>query len=254
MICIQAQGGCQMCLSVVKLDHSGKLFWDTPSWLSAWVSAFWAWRMDLNKGVPTLFAYCEKLIRKIFFKFKQGTCPWMAFAWIFFGIFSDFFLGRSVGQIIYREYIVFRGSNISCSLAWGKTEVAKIGRGLYSVFVYLPKTTELTKQTLIVAFELYSDDVANEAVRFKQCVNTINTFGRKSRSGCSLSQLKTSLKTFLFTSAFYLDSLEDLRFFPLIDCWCLCVADLSARARVTDRRRDRGRGGETEWEKGLCNI
>ena len=25
--------------------------------------------------------------------------------------------GGSVGQIIYREYIVFRGSNISCSLA-----------------------------------------------------------------------------------------------------------------------------------------
>ena len=90
---IQAQGGCQMCLSAVKLDHSGELFWDTPSWLSAWVSVFWAWRMDLNKGVPTLFAYCEKLIWKIFFKFKQGTCPWMAFAWNFFGIFLIFFRG-----------------------------------------------------------------------------------------------------------------------------------------------------------------
>ena len=57
---IQAQVGCQMCLSAVKLDHSGELFWDTPSWLSAWVSVFWAWRMDVNKGVPTFFAYCEK--------------------------------------------------------------------------------------------------------------------------------------------------------------------------------------------------
>ena len=72
--------------------------------------------MDLNKGVPTLFAYCERLIWKIFFKFKQGTCPSMAFAWIFFGIFM-IFVGGSVGQIIYREYTVFRGSNISCSLA-----------------------------------------------------------------------------------------------------------------------------------------
>ena len=72
--------------------------------------------MDLNKAVPTLFAYCEKLIWKIFLKFKQGTCPWMAFAWNFFGIFM-IFLGGSVGQIIYREYIVFRGSNISCSPA-----------------------------------------------------------------------------------------------------------------------------------------
>ena len=49
--------------------------------------------MDLNKGVPTLFAYCEKLIWKMFFKFKQGTCPWMAFAWNFFGIFLIFFRG-----------------------------------------------------------------------------------------------------------------------------------------------------------------
>ena len=26
-----SQGGCQMCLTAVKLDHSGELFWDTPS-------------------------------------------------------------------------------------------------------------------------------------------------------------------------------------------------------------------------------
>ena len=73
--------------------------------------------MDLNKGVPTLFAYCEKLIWTIFFKFNQGTCPWMAFAWIFFFVIFLIFLGVCGGQIIYREYVVFRGSNVSCSLA-----------------------------------------------------------------------------------------------------------------------------------------
>ena len=72
--------------------------------------------MDLNKGVSTLFAYCEKLIKKFFFKFNQGTCPWVAFAWNFVRIFQIFLKG-SVGHIIYREYIVFRASNISCSLA-----------------------------------------------------------------------------------------------------------------------------------------
>ena len=113
-----------MCLSAVKLDHSGELFWDTPSWLSAWVSVFWAWRMDLNKGVPTLFAYCEKLIWNFSFKFNQGMCPWTAFAWNFFWIFLIFLRG-SVGPIIYREYIVFQGSNISCSLATS-TECSKI--------------------------------------------------------------------------------------------------------------------------------
>ena len=72
--------------------------------------------MDLNKGVPTLFAYCEKLIWKIFFTFKQGTYPWMAFAWNFFRDFYDFFRGVCGANHIW-EYIVFRGSNISCSLA-----------------------------------------------------------------------------------------------------------------------------------------
>ena len=107
-------------LLAVKLDHSGELFLDTPSRLSAWVSVFWAWHMDLNKGVPTLFAYCEKLIRKFFFKFSQGTCPCMHFALIFLGLFFFFWGGwggGSVGKIIYREYIVFRGWNIFCRLA-----------------------------------------------------------------------------------------------------------------------------------------
>ena len=85
---IQAQGGCQMCLSAVKLDQSGELFWDTPGWLSAWVSVFWAWRRDLNKGVPTLFAYCEKLIWKFFFKFYQDR----ALGWPLHGFFFRIFL------------------------------------------------------------------------------------------------------------------------------------------------------------------
>ena len=109
--------------------------------------------MDLNKGVPTLFAYCEKLIWKIFFKFKQGTCPWMAFAWNFFGIFM-IFLGGSVGQIIYREYIVFRGSNISCSLATMSVLVLSpffLKLGLSSVSkAGLQLTTSLPDQVKIV--------------------------------------------------------------------------------------------------------
>ena len=45
------------------------------------------------KGVPTLFAYCEKPVWKFFFKFNQGTCPQMAFAWDFFPDFFYFFEG-----------------------------------------------------------------------------------------------------------------------------------------------------------------
>ena len=53
---------------------------------------------DLNKGVPTLFAYCEKIIWNFFFKFTQGTCLCMAFAWIFFLIFLTFFEGGLWGK------------------------------------------------------------------------------------------------------------------------------------------------------------
>ena len=53
-----------------------------------WVHAvFWAWRMDLNKGVPTLFAYCEKTDLDFFFKFNQGG----TLGWPLLGIFSGFF-------------------------------------------------------------------------------------------------------------------------------------------------------------------
>lgn len=57
------------------------------------------WRMDLIKGVPTLFAHCEKLIWKLFFKFNRGMCPWMAFPWIFFGIFLIFLDGGGEGGL-----------------------------------------------------------------------------------------------------------------------------------------------------------
>ena len=54
------------------------------------------------------------------------------------------------------------------------------------------------------------------------------------------SKLPLGPSSSLLPSPSSLDSLEDKRFPPpLIDCWCLCVADLSVRARVTDRRRDR---------------
>ena len=67
-------------------------YFGTPpvDWVHGYRSVFWAWRMDLNKEVSTLFAHCKKLIWKMFLKFNLGTCPWMAFAWNFFGIFLTF--------------------------------------------------------------------------------------------------------------------------------------------------------------------
>ena len=91
----------------------------------------WMW----TKGFRRYLHIVKKIIWKFFFKFKQGTCPWMAFAWKFFGIFRNFLRG-SVGQIIYREYIVFRGSNISCSLATGMGDRFVLGfaRRLWASF------------------------------------------------------------------------------------------------------------------------
>ena len=52
-----------------------------------------------QRGSDFICIYYEKLIWKIFFKFNQGTCHWMAFAWIFFSQnFPDFFEGGLWGK------------------------------------------------------------------------------------------------------------------------------------------------------------
>ena len=68
------------------------------------------------------------IIWKFFFKFSQGSCPWIAFACIFFGIFIIFFLkggGGSMGQIICRKYTVYRALNISCSRPMASVTTAR---------------------------------------------------------------------------------------------------------------------------------
>ena len=65
-------------------------------WVHGFV--FWAWGMIWTRGFRRLCAYCEEKKRKIVFKFCQGTCPWMAFAWKIFGIFLDFFKGGLWGK------------------------------------------------------------------------------------------------------------------------------------------------------------
>ena len=52
----------------------------------------------------------------------------------FFPDFCDFFEGGSVWQIIYTEYIVFRGSNISCSLATMKMSDMRFSMNIYVLF------------------------------------------------------------------------------------------------------------------------
>ena len=57
--------------------------------------------MGPNEGVPTLFAYCEKIIQKFFFKFSQGT--YLPFDGPCLDVFRDFpeffFLIRGGGVV-----------------------------------------------------------------------------------------------------------------------------------------------------------
>ena len=101
-----------MCLLAVKLDHSGKLFL-LIEWMGNCILSLTHGSEQRGSNVICIL---WKTDLEIFFKFTQGSCPWMAFAWKFSWIFLIFW-GGSVGQIIYREYIVFQGSNISCSPA-----------------------------------------------------------------------------------------------------------------------------------------
>ena len=75
----------------------------------------WLW----TKG----FRYYLHIVKKNhldYFKVQPGHVPLDGLCLDFFlGIF--YFLRGSVGQIIYREYVVFRGSDISCSLVCGRS-------------------------------------------------------------------------------------------------------------------------------------
>ena len=90
------------------------------SWLSTWVGyvCFGHSAWIRTNGFRRYLQTVKKIMWKFPYKFNQSTWPWMAFAWNFFVIsLRKTLLRGSVGQIIYREYIVFRGSNISYSLA-----------------------------------------------------------------------------------------------------------------------------------------
>ena len=74
---------------------------------------------------PDAYLHFVKKLSGFFVLVQPGYVPLDALCLHFF---SGFFFknlrrgGGSVGQIIYREYIVFQGSNISCSLACVKKE------------------------------------------------------------------------------------------------------------------------------------
>ena len=104
---IQAQGGCQMCLLAVKLDHSGKLFWDTLSWLSAWVSTLsadwvhgylyfqpgaWIWKTGFRRYLH--------IVKNWSGNFSLNSTGVRALGWpllgLFFPDFSDFIFERDL--------------------------------------------------------------------------------------------------------------------------------------------------------------
>ena len=73
----------------------------------------WIWRKRFRR-------FYFRIVKNWSGNFSLNSTRECAFGWplpwIFFWFFW-FFWGGSVGQIICREYIVYRGSNISCSLA-----------------------------------------------------------------------------------------------------------------------------------------
>ena len=76
-------------------------------------------------------------------KFSLNSTRVRALGWSLLGILSGFFWffwGGSVRQIIYREYIVFRGSNISCSLATAKRS-DDFGKSICPCIIARPQIT-----------------------------------------------------------------------------------------------------------------
>ena len=105
-----------MCLSAVKLDHSGELFWDTPSWLSVWVPVFWAWHMDLNtwicvcvcvcfliyKNMHSLFSICDQTFVFTEYKAKLQHVKDPAFNQLWEAVFITVKI-----QILYSRFWIF---------------------------------------------------------------------------------------------------------------------------------------------------
>ena len=115
---IQDQGGCQMCLSAVKLDHNGELFWDTPSWIECMgicVLSLAHGSELRDSDVICILWEEEKNSGNFSLNSASGACLSMAFSLKKNRDF--FFLKGLLGKSIIGDIIVFRGSNISCSLA-----------------------------------------------------------------------------------------------------------------------------------------
>ena len=143
----------------MKLDQIANYFGTTPAdWVHGYLCfepGAWIW----TKG-SDIICILWKLILIFVFKFNQGMCPWMAFAWIFFlGIFLIFW-GGSVGQIIYREYIVFRDLNISCSLA---ISLSQYGGGALRTFPSPAPNVELCQTLHWNLFALFSPSLSTIA-------------------------------------------------------------------------------------------
>ena len=87
-----------------------ELLRDSPWCSSTWVSVLWARLMNLRLGVALFMCIWWNICLDFFFKFSQGTYSLMTNALIFF---SSNFLGS-----VWRNYLAFRGSHISCSLVY----------------------------------------------------------------------------------------------------------------------------------------
>ena len=73
--------------------------------------------LRLEHGCELNLYAVKKIICTFSLKFSQGTCPWIAIDWNYFGIFFFFSKkkkiegGGSVGHIIYKVHVVLQGSS-----------------------------------------------------------------------------------------------------------------------------------------------
>ena len=91
-----------------------------------WVSVFWAWYMDLSKGVLTIFAYCEKLFWKFFFKYIQQPNS-LYFLIALFGLSTNQFEFLKVVQW-FKTYTHFCVWKLGPKLKKCLTETRKCGK------------------------------------------------------------------------------------------------------------------------------
>ena len=104
-------------ITSIKLELTGKIFWDSPCCFSAWVICVLSPAHESEMRGYLVYVLIVKNFSHWFCLNSATVLDWMVLSWNLGGGFFETFFEGSVDHFIYRDYIVNRHFFIYCSLA-----------------------------------------------------------------------------------------------------------------------------------------